>query len=74
METKYRLFIHLDHDEELSEPSSRQFSLKRFREIVAKPVFILFFTRHNSVDTYYDALTYMSITLRLDFDENIFYC
>ena len=34
METKYRLFIHLDHDEELSEPSSQQFSLKNWLEFV----------------------------------------
>ena len=34
METKYRLFIHLDHDE-LSEPSSQQFSLKNWLEFVS---------------------------------------
>ena len=34
METKYRLFIHLDHDEELRELSSQQFSLKNWLEFV----------------------------------------
>ena len=33
METKYRLFIHLDHDEELRELSSQQFSLKNWLEV-----------------------------------------
>ena len=33
METKYRLFIHLDHDVELRELSSQQFSLKNWLEV-----------------------------------------
>ena len=59
METKYLLFIHLDHDEEKSELSSQHFSPKNwFTEFVmaleiSLSVFILFFTWYN---TMYDAL------------------
>ena len=68
METKYLLFIHLDHDEEKSELSSQHFSPKNwFTEFVmaleiSLSVFILFFTWYNTV---------WRTCTRLD--ENIFY-
>ena len=37
METKYRLFIHLDHDG-LSVPRSQQFSLKNWLEFVSNNI------------------------------------